>query len=126
MKKVQFKSSYSQYLFLAPQLGILLIFLYWPIIQTFRDAFTMQDAFGFGATFVWFDNFLFIFDDPAYWILLPDPPLLIAEAGCTPGPPSITAELRGGQWIWGRCQAGRFQEDSARRYRRHACGVEAR
>ncbi len=49
MKKVQFKSSYSQYLFLAPQLGILLIFLYWPIIQTFKDAFTMQDAFGFGA-----------------------------------------------------------------------------
>ncbi len=68
MKKVQFKSSYSQYLFLAPQLGILLIFLYWPIIQTFRDAFTMQDAFGFGTQFVWFDNFLFIFDDPAYWI----------------------------------------------------------
>ena len=68
MKKVQFKSSYSQYLFLAPQLGILLIFLYWPIIQTFRDAFTMQDAFGFGATFVWFDNFLFIFDDPAYFV----------------------------------------------------------
>ncbi len=68
MKKVQFKSSYSQYLFLAPQLGILLIFLYWPIIQTFRDAFTMQDAFGFGSKFVWFDNFLFIFDDPAYFI----------------------------------------------------------
>ena len=40
MKKVQFKSSYSQYFFLAPQLGILLIFLYWPIIQTFKDAFT--------------------------------------------------------------------------------------
>ena len=60
MKKVQFKSSYSQYLFLAPQLGILLIFLYWPIIQTFKDAFTMQDAFGFGTEFVWFDNFLFI------------------------------------------------------------------
>ena len=59
MKKVQFKSSYSQYLFLAPQLGILLIFLYWPIIQTFKDAFTMQDAFGFGAKFVGFDNFLF-------------------------------------------------------------------
>ena len=68
MKKVQFKSNYSQYFFLAPQLGILLIFLYWPIIQTFRDAFTMQDAFGFGRQFVWFDNFLFIFDDPAYFI----------------------------------------------------------
>ena len=66
MKKVQFKSSYSQYLFLAPQLGILLIFLYWPIIQTFRDAFTMQDAFGISVQFAGLDNFLFIFDDPAY------------------------------------------------------------
>ena len=57
MKKVQFKSSYSQYFFLAPQLLILLIFLYWPIIQTFRDAFTIQDAFGFGSYFAGFDNF---------------------------------------------------------------------
>ena len=61
MKKVQFKSNYSQYFFLAPQLLILLIFLYWPIIQTFKDAFTMQDAFGFGSQFAGFDNFLFIF-----------------------------------------------------------------
>ena len=66
MKKVQFKSNYSQYLFLAPQLGILLIFLYWPIIQTFRDAFTIQDAFGISTQFAGIDNFLFIFDDPAY------------------------------------------------------------
>ena len=67
MKKVQFKSSYSQYFFLAPQLGILLIFLYWPIIQTFKDAFTIQDAFGISTQFAGIDNFLFIFDDPAYW-----------------------------------------------------------
>ena len=45
---------------------ILLVFLYWPIIQTFKDAFTMQDAFGFGAQFAGFDNFLFIFSDPSY------------------------------------------------------------
>ena len=51
MKKVQFKSSYSQYFFLAPQLGILLIFLYWPIIQTFKDAFTIS-GFGFGGTYI--------------------------------------------------------------------------
>ena len=67
MKKVQFKSNYSQYFFLAPQLLILLIFLYWPIIQTFKDAFTMQDAFGFGSQFAGFDNFLFIFSDPSYF-----------------------------------------------------------
>ena len=66
MKKVQFKSTYSQYFFLAPQLLILLIFLYWPIIQTFKDAFTMQDAFGFSSQFAGFDNFLFIFSDPSY------------------------------------------------------------
>ena len=66
MKKVQFTSRYSQYFFLAPQLLILLIFLYWPIIQTFKDAFTMQDAFGFGSQFAGFDNFLFIFSDPSY------------------------------------------------------------
>jgi len=67
MKKVQFKSSYSQYFFLAPQLLILLIFLYWPIIQTFRDAFTIQDAFGFGSYFAGFENFKFIFTDPSYF-----------------------------------------------------------
>ena len=67
MKKVQFKSYYSQYFFLAPQLLILLIFLYWPIIQTFKDAFTMQDAFGFGSQFAGFDNFLFVFSDPSYF-----------------------------------------------------------
>ena len=67
MKKVQFKSSYSQYVFLAPQLLILLIFLYWPIIQTFRDAFTIQDAFGFGSYFAGFENFKFIFSDPSYY-----------------------------------------------------------
>jgi sn-glycerol 3-phosphate transport system permease protein len=67
MKKVQFKSSYSQYVFLAPQLLILLIFLYWPIIQTFRDAFTIQDPFGFGAYFAGFENFDLIFSDPSYF-----------------------------------------------------------
>jgi len=66
MKKVQFKSSLSPFLFIAPQLAIILIFLYWPIIQTFSDAFTAQDAFGFSKTFVWFDNFELIFSEDSY------------------------------------------------------------
>ena len=66
MKKVQFNSNFSPFLFIAPQLVIILIFLYWPIIQTFTDAFTSQDPFGFSKTFVWFDNFELIITDPAY------------------------------------------------------------
>ena len=66
MKKVQFNSKLSPFLFIAPQLAIILIFLYWPIIQTFADAFTIQDPFGFSKTFVWFDNFELVLTDPAY------------------------------------------------------------
>ena len=63
MKRVQFKSKFTPFLFVAPQLAIVLVFLYWPILQTFSDAFTVQDAFGFSKTFVWFDNFVFVITD---------------------------------------------------------------
>ena len=66
MKRVQFKSKFTPFLFVAPQLAIILIFLYWPILQTFADAFTVHDPFGFSKTFVWFDNFVFVITDPAY------------------------------------------------------------
>ena len=66
MKRVQFNSKLSPYLFIAPQLVIILVFLYWPIYQTFTDAFTVQDAFGFSKTFVWFDNFELVLTDPTY------------------------------------------------------------
>ncbi|MBR79116.1 MAG: glycerol-3-phosphate transporter permease, partial [Woeseiaceae bacterium] len=35
MKRVQFSSYFTQYFFIAPQLAIILIFLYLPIVQTF-------------------------------------------------------------------------------------------
>jgi len=66
MKKVQFNSNLSPFLFIAPQLAIILVFLYWPILQTFTDAFTAQDPFGFSKTFVGFDNFELVITDPAY------------------------------------------------------------
>lgn len=66
MKRVQFSSYFTQYFFIAPQLAIILIFLYLPIAQTFRDAFTIQDAFGFGRYFSGFDNFTFVLSDPNY------------------------------------------------------------
>ena len=66
MKRVQFKSYFAQYFFVAPQLAIILIFLYLPIVQTFTDAFTTQDAFGFGRYFSGFDNFIFALSDATY------------------------------------------------------------
>ena len=66
MKRVQFSSYFTQYFFIAPQLAIILIFLYLPIVQTFTDAFTIQDAFGFGRYFAGFDNFTFVLSDPNY------------------------------------------------------------
>ena len=66
MKRVQFSSYFTQYFFIAPQLAIILIFLYLPIVQTFKDAFTIQDAFGFGRYFSGLDNFTFVLSDPNY------------------------------------------------------------
>ena len=66
MKRVQFSSYFTQYFFIAPQLAIILTFLYLPIVQTFRDAFTIQDAFGFGRYFSGLDNFTFVLSDPNY------------------------------------------------------------
>ena len=66
MKRVQYSSYFTQYFFIAPQLAIILIFLYLPIVQTFTDAFTIQDAFGFGRYFAGFDNFTFVLSDPNY------------------------------------------------------------
>ena len=66
MKRVQFSYYFTQYFFIAPQLAIILIFLYLPIVQTFRDAFTIQDAFGFGRYFSGLDNFTFVLSDPNY------------------------------------------------------------
>tara|TARA_B000000437_G_scaffold135240_1_gene98190 strand:- start:2641 stop:3519 length:879 start_codon:yes stop_codon:yes gene_type:complete len=70
MKRVQFSSYFTQWFFVAPQLLIIIIFLYIPIGQTFRDAFTTQDPFGFSSTFAGLDNFRYTFSDPNYLIAL--------------------------------------------------------
>ena len=70
MKKVQFNNSFSPVMFILPQLIVIVIFLYLPILQTFRDAFTIQDPFGFSRQFAWFDNFIFAVNDPSYWAAL--------------------------------------------------------
>ncbi|MGV0819588.1 ABC transporter permease subunit [Martelella sp. AMO21009] len=58
MKRVQFNSSLLPYLFVLPQMAIIVIFFYWPSAQAIRSSFFLEDPFGFGETFVGFDNYV--------------------------------------------------------------------
>jgi len=58
MKKVQFQTRWVPYLLLLPQLSIVTIFFLWPAAEAVRSSFYLEDPFGFGSTFVGFDNFV--------------------------------------------------------------------
>ncbi|WP_223476265.1 ABC transporter permease subunit [Oricola indica] len=66
MKRVQFSSPYLPYLFLLPQMTVVFIFFYWPSVQAIQSSFYLEDPFGFGATFVGFDNYLEAFKSSHY------------------------------------------------------------
>ncbi|MEL6766041.1 MAG: ABC transporter permease subunit [Pseudomonadota bacterium] len=57
MKRVTFGNSWLPYAFLAPQLAIVFLFFYWPAVEAIRSSFYLEDPFGFGQTFVGFDNY---------------------------------------------------------------------
>ncbi len=65
-ERVVFKSRVLPYLLLAPQIAITLIFFFWPSYRALESSFFLEDAFGFTRKFVWFDNYIDLFDDPAY------------------------------------------------------------
>ncbi|BBZ90931.1 glycerol-3-phosphate transporter permease [Bradyrhizobium diazoefficiens] len=66
-KQAIFQSKLLPYALVAPQLAIVLIFFYWPALQAVIQSFLLQDAFGLSSTFVWFDNYIELFRDPAYF-----------------------------------------------------------
>jgi sn-glycerol 3-phosphate transport system permease protein len=51
----------------APQIFITLVFFFWPSGQAIWQSLLVEDAFGGNSKFVWFDNFLQLFSDPAYY-----------------------------------------------------------
>ncbi|MFK7869173.1 MAG: ABC transporter permease subunit [Roseobacter sp.] len=57
MKRVQFEHSPIPYLFIAPQIIIIVIFFLWPAAQAFYQSFLLEDAFGLSSQFVWFKNY---------------------------------------------------------------------
>lgn len=57
MKRAGFASRWLPILLLLPQLSIIAIFFYWPALHAMQSSFYLQDPFGFGSTFVGFENY---------------------------------------------------------------------
>ncbi len=65
-KRVVFRSRWTAYLLLAPQLTITFIFFIWPASQALWQSMLVQDAFGLSTEFVGLENFRRLFSDPEY------------------------------------------------------------
>jgi len=66
LKRVHYRSSYLPYLLVAPQIIITLLFFIWPAGQALYQSFLLEDAFGLSSEFVWFDNFVELYENPDY------------------------------------------------------------
>ena len=67
MRRAYFKFSWIAAALLAPQLLIIFVFFYWPSAQALYWAFTLEQPWGGGNTWVGFDNFRKVLSDPYYW-----------------------------------------------------------
>src|SRR6185437_5101234 len=65
-KRVVFRSSWLPYALVAPQLAITLVFFFWPASQALYQSLLIQDAFASKTQFVWFDNFVDLFENAHY------------------------------------------------------------
>lgn len=57
MKRAGFVNRWLPILLLLPQLIIIAVFFYWPAAHALHSSFFLQDPFGFGSTFVGWDNY---------------------------------------------------------------------
>ncbi|WP_420346024.1 sn-glycerol-3-phosphate ABC transporter permease UgpA [Pelagibius sp.] len=65
-KRVIFQGRLLPYMLVLPQLAITLVFFIWPASQALYQSVLLEDPFGLGSNFVWFENFEDLFADPAY------------------------------------------------------------
>jgi len=66
LKRVHFPSSVLPYLLVAPQVLVTLVFFIWPASQALYQSFLIEDAFGLSSEFVWFENFVYLWNDDIY------------------------------------------------------------
>jgi len=67
LKRVHFEPSALPFLLVAPQIIITLVFFIWPASQALYQSVLVEDAFGTSSQFVWFENFIELFQDELYW-----------------------------------------------------------
>jgi len=67
MRRAYFKFSWVALALVAPQLLVIFAFFYWPTIQALYWAFTLEQPWGGGNTWVGLDNFSKVLSDPYYW-----------------------------------------------------------
>ena len=65
-KRALFRSGWLPWLLIAPQMAVILVFFFWPASQAIVQSMQAEDAFGTSTTFVGLDNFVTLFEDPAY------------------------------------------------------------
>jgi sn-glycerol 3-phosphate transport system permease protein len=67
MRRAMFKASWLAFALVAPQLLIIFVFFYWPSAQALYWAFTLEQPWGGGNTWVGLQNFRNVFGDEYYW-----------------------------------------------------------
>jgi len=67
MKRAVFNNNWVAAAMVAPQLLIIFIFFYWPTSQALYWAFTLEQPWGGGNTWVGLENFQAILSDDLYW-----------------------------------------------------------
>ena len=65
-KRVIFKSAWLPWLLITPQMGIILVFFFWPAGQALYQSVLSQDAFGTSTEFVGLENFKRLYNDASY------------------------------------------------------------
>lgn len=66
LKRVHFRPSVLPFLLVAPQIFITIVFFIWPAGQALFQSVLLEDPFGLSTKFVWFDNFVALFNDSRY------------------------------------------------------------
>jgi sn-glycerol 3-phosphate transport system permease protein len=66
-RRAYYRNGGLPWLLIAPQLILVLVFFYWPTMQALFWAFTLEQPWGGGNSWVGLENFLGIFRDRSYW-----------------------------------------------------------
>lgn len=65
-KRTIFPNKVLPYALIAPQIAITVVFFLWPAGQAILSSFMREDPFGLSSAFVWFDNYIRLFEDNSY------------------------------------------------------------